>query len=98
MNKTITVLELISFLRSAQRSKVFTAVLDSMVKQFKEKAYLKTNTDSQIMFQDYASESTINFPEFKEIVASISQIDSITVNGKKLFTPSKRHASLRNKV
>ena len=94
MKKTITVLELISFLKSAQRSKVFTAVLDSMIKQFDEKPYLKTNTDTQIMFEDYASESTINFPEFKEIVASISQIDSITVNGKKLFKTSKRYASL----
>ena len=65
-----------------------------MVKQFNEKAYLKTNTDTQIMFEDYASASTINFTEFKEIVASISQIDSITFGGKKLFKPSKRYASM----
>ena len=98
MEKTKTVLELISFLKSAQRSKVFTVVLDSMVKQFKYKPYLKTNTDTQIMFEDYGSASTINFTEFKEIVASISQIDSITFGGEKLFKPSKRYASLRNGV
>ena len=36
MEKTKTVLELISFLKRTQRSKVFTAVLDSMIKQFDE--------------------------------------------------------------
>ena len=71
MGKTKTVLELISFLKRAQRSKVFTAVLDSMIKQFDEKPYLKTNTDTQIMHEDYASESTINFTEFREIVARV---------------------------
>ena len=98
MGKTKTVLELISFLKGAQRSKVFTAVLDSMIKQFDEIPYLKTNTDTQIMHEDYASESTINFTEFKEIVASISQIDSITIGGQKLFKPSKRYASLNKGI
>ena len=94
MEKTKTVLELISFLKGAQRAKVFTATLHGMIEHFKYKPFLKTDGDSSVMFEDYDSTSTINFTEFKEIVASISQIDSITFGGQKLFKPSKRYASI----